>query len=177
MCDDLGLPSFGIRNNMDKETTSRRTFYGVVINGLMGLITAALAVPALAYLFFKPGSNRKSQWIDAGDLAQLKIGEPQEVTFRRTRVDGWRVLNEKSTTWVVRTGEDKVVAYTPQCTHLACAYHWDAPHKEFVCPCHASTFSVDGKVTGGPAPRPLDRYVTRIDGNKVLVGSTVERSV
>ena len=143
----------------------------------MGLITAALAVPAAAYLFLKPSSNRKSQWIEAADLTQLKLDQPEEVVYRRTRVDGWRVLDEKTTAWVVKTGNDKVIAFTPQCTHLACAYHWEAAQKQFVCPCHASTFSVDGKVTGGPAPRPLDRYVTRLDGNKVLIGSTVERSV
>jgi menaquinol-cytochrome c reductase iron-sulfur subunit len=162
---------------MDTQSTSRRSFYGVVINGLMGLITAALAVPAAAYLFLKPSSNRKSQWIEAADLTQLKLDQPEEVVYRRTRVDGWRVLDEKTTAWVVKTGNDKVIAFTPQCTHLACAYHWEAAQKQFVCPCHASTFSVDGKVTGGPAPRPLDRYVTRLDGNKVLIGSTVERSV
>jgi menaquinol-cytochrome c reductase iron-sulfur subunit len=86
------------------------------------------------------------------------------------------VLNEKTTAWVVRTDDQKVVAFTPQCTHLACAYHWEAGSNQFLCPCHASTFSIDGKVTGGPAPRPLDRYVTRLDGNKILIGSAVEKS-
>jgi len=162
---------------MDTQTTSRRSFYGVVINGLMGLITAALAVPAAAYLLLKPHSDQKSRWIDAADMTQLKLDQPEEVVFRRTRVDGWRVLNEKTTAWVVKTGDQKVVAFTPQCTHLACAYHWEAAGKQFVCPCHASTFSVDGKVTGGPAPRPLDRYATRLDGNKVLIGSAIERAV
>lgn len=161
---------------MDNDVSTRRTFYGVIINGLMGLITAALAVPAAAYLFIKPGSQKKSQWVDAADLTQLKPGQPQEITYRRTRVDGWRVLNEKTTAWVVRMDDQKVIAYTPQCTHLGCAYHWDDGAHQFLCPCHNSTFSIDGKVTGGPAPRPLDRYVTRVDGSKLLIGSQVERS-
>jgi hypothetical protein len=61
---------------MDNQDTTRRTFYGVVINGLMGLITAALAVPAAAYLLLKPKSNAKSQWVDAAELSALKIGKP-----------------------------------------------------------------------------------------------------
>jgi menaquinol-cytochrome c reductase iron-sulfur subunit len=31
-------------------------------------------------------------------------------------------------------------------------------------------FSVDGKVQEGPAPRPLDRYQTKIEGTKLLLG-------
>jgi menaquinol-cytochrome c reductase iron-sulfur subunit len=161
---------------MDNQATTRRTFYGVVINGLMGLITAAIALPAAAYLLLKPKSDKKSQWVDAAEVSALKIGKPEEVVYRRTRVDGWRVLNEKTTAWVVRTDEQNVIAYTPQCTHLGCAYHWEAGSNQFLCPCHTSTFSIDGKVTSGPAPRPLDRYVTRIDGNKILIGSTIEKS-
>jgi menaquinol-cytochrome c reductase iron-sulfur subunit len=135
MCDDVGL-------RMDNQATTRRTFYSVVINGLMGLITAAIAAPAAAYLFLKPKSEKKSQWVDAAELSALKIGKPEEVVYRRTRVDGWRVLNEKTTAWVVRTDDQHVVAFAPGCTHLACAYHWEGGQNQFVCPCHASTFSI-----------------------------------
>ena len=47
-----------------------------------------------------------------------------------------------------------MVAFNPACTHLGCAYHWDESPNNFVCPCHASVFSIDGKVLVGPAPRP-----------------------
>lgn len=170
ICDDVLL------TDMDNEVTSRRTFYGVVINGLMGLITAAIALPAAAYLLVKPNSSKKSQWIDAADVSQLKVGKPEEVTYRRTRVDGWRVMNEKTTAWVVKKDDATVVAFAPNCTNLACAYHYEDASNQFVCPCHASTFSIDGKVTGGPAPRPLDRYVSRVDGTKLLISSQIERS-
>jgi menaquinol-cytochrome c reductase iron-sulfur subunit len=63
-----------------------------------------------------------------------------------------------------------VVAYGPQCTHLGCAYHWEEAKSQFVCPCHTTLFSIDGKVISGPAPRPLDRFSTKIEGTKVLVG-------
>jgi menaquinol-cytochrome c reductase iron-sulfur subunit len=161
---------------MEEQATTRRTFYSVVINGLMGIITGAIAIPAAMYLLLKPKSEKKSQWVDAAELSTLKIGKPEEVVYRRTRVDGWKVLNEKTTAWVVRTDEHTVVAFAPGCTHLGCAYHWEDGPKEFLCPCHTSTFALDGKVKSGPAPRPLDRYVTRVDGNKVLINSTIEKS-
>ncbi len=161
---------------METQNTSRRGFYSVFINGLGTLMGAALAIPAAVYLLVKPKMKKTSDWVDAADLNTLQIGQPQEVVFRRSRVDGWRVENEKSTAWVVRMNAQDVVAYSPSCTHLGCAYHWDEQSKEFLCPCHTSTFSIDGKVLGGPAPRPLDRYLTRIDNGKLLISPTIQRS-
>jgi len=157
------------------QNTTRRGFYTAFIYGLGTLIGAALALPAAAYLLFKPKSQKQGDWVDVTDLNQLQINKPEEVVFRRTRVDGWRILNEKTTAWVVRTNEQNVVAYTPQCTHLGCAYHWDEQQKYFLCPCHTSAFSIDGKVLSGPAPRPLDRYVTRVVNGKLLIGSQIQR--
>ena len=149
---------------------SRRSFYLGAIYGLWGMIAAALGVPAAAYLLFPPKARREDEWVDAGDISKLDAKMPMEVVFRRTRVDGWKIISEKSTAWVARLSNDQVVAYGPQCTHLGCAYHWDESKSEFICPCHSSIFSIDGKVVSGPAPRPLDRYETRIDGKKLMLG-------
>lgn len=157
-------------------TSSRRSFYTSVIAGLGGLMTAALAAPAAAYIFIRPKSQKPSDFVPAADVSQLAVGKPEEVVFRRTRIDGWRVVNEKSTAWVLRKDDQTVVAYTPQCTHLGCAYHWDEGAQNFLCPCHTSTFSIDGKVLSGPAPRPLDRYVTRIEQGKILIGTEIQKS-
>jgi menaquinol-cytochrome c reductase iron-sulfur subunit len=158
------------------ESTTRRSFYSAAIAGLGAIMTAALAAPAAAYLLFRPKSQKQSDFVPAADLSQLTIGKPEEVVFHRTRVDGWRVLNEKSTAWVVRKDEQNVVAFTPQCTHLACAYHWEEKDAKFFCPCHNSVFAIDGKVVSGPAPRPLDRYVTKIDQGKVLISSEIQQA-
>jgi len=158
------------------ESSTRRSFYSAAIAGLGGLMTAALAAPAAAYLLIRPKSQKQSDFVPAADLSQLTVGKPEEVVFRRTRVDGWRVLNEKSTAWVLRKDDQKVIAYAPQCTHLGCAYHWDEKENNFLCPCHTSTFSIDGKVLSGPAPRPLDRFVTKIDQGKILIGTEIQRA-
>ena len=147
-----------------------------MIAGLGGLMTAALAAPAAAYLLFKPRSVRKDDFVQAGDLAQFTVGKPEEVLYNRTVVDGWRAFEQKSVAWVVRQDDKNVVAFTPECTHLACGYHWDDKESHFVCPCHGSVFAIDGKVLAGPAPRPLDRYVTKIDGGKLLIGSEIQRA-
>jgi menaquinol-cytochrome c reductase iron-sulfur subunit len=152
------------------QQTTRRRFYEAVIVGVQAVIGAALAIPAVAYLLAPPKAKRESDWIEAVDITTLNPKSPIEVSFRKSRVDGWKVINEKKTAWVVKMPDNSVVAYGPQCTHLGCAYHWEESKSEFVCPCHTTLFSIDGKVISGPAPRPLDRYETKIDGNKLMLG-------
>jgi len=150
--------------------SSRRSFYLGAIYGLWGIISAALSLPAVMYLFFPPKARQEDDWVDAGDIARLDQKTPMEVVFRRNRLDGWKLISEKSTAWVAKLANNQVVAYGPQCTHLGCAYHWDESKNEFICPCHSSIFSIDGKVVSGPAPRPLDRYETHIEGTKLKLG-------
>jgi menaquinol-cytochrome c reductase iron-sulfur subunit len=140
----------------------------------MGLITAAVAIPAAVYLLFPPRVRKGAAWVEAADLTQLKDKQPEEIVFQRNRVDGWKVSTEKATAWVVKTSDKDVTAFAPQCTHLGCAYHWDAGSNHFICPCHTSAFSIDGKVLSGPAPRPLDRYTVKLDGTKILIGNVVK---
>jgi menaquinol-cytochrome c reductase iron-sulfur subunit len=152
------------------EVVSRRSFYIGAIYGIWGIIMAALGLPAMAYLFLPFKVKQENNWVEIGDVTKLTANEPVELTFRRNRVDGWKILSEKSTAWVVKRADNQVVAFGPQCTHLGCAYHWEEGKNEFLCPCHSSLFSIEGKVVSGPAPRPLDRFETRIEGTKLLVG-------
>jgi menaquinol-cytochrome c reductase iron-sulfur subunit len=117
--------------------------------------------------------RKADQWDEIGDVTRLAANSPTEMTFRRNRVDGWKVTSEKVTAWVVKHADNSIVAFGPQCTHLGCAYHWDDGKSEFICPCHNSFFSIDGNVLGGPAPRALDRYETKVDGQKLLVGRLI----
>jgi menaquinol-cytochrome c reductase iron-sulfur subunit len=149
---------------------TRRKIYMWFIHGAMSLIGLALAIPAAIYLLFPPKARKEEEWVQTTDLASLPAGAPTEISFQRNRVDGWKVITEKATAWVVKDKSGQVTAFTPNCTHLGCAYHWDDPSRTFVCPCHTSAFSIDGKVLAGPAPRPLDRYLVRVQGSKLEIG-------
>ena len=158
------------RSRTPKELTRRRFYIGAIY-GLWATITAALSLPALVYLLLPPKARKEDEWVEVGDIAKIAARtSPVEVVFRRNRVDGWKVLSEKSTAWVVKQADNSVVAFGPQCTHLGCAYHWEEGKNEFLCPCHTSLFAVDGKVSSGPAPRPLDRYDVKVQGGKLLLG-------
>ncbi|MFN0102189.1 MAG: ubiquinol-cytochrome c reductase iron-sulfur subunit [Bryobacteraceae bacterium] len=148
----------------------RRGFLVGSITAMMGAIGAAMGVPALGYLFVPAREKKRQSWIEAADLTKLMVDQPEQVIFQRVRRDGWKLVTEKAAAWVVKTGEKKVVAFSPVCTHLGCAVSWNTGDKTFACPCHTSTFSPDGQVLGGPAPRPLDRFDVRVDGIKVMLG-------
>ena len=150
---------------------SRRHFFVRAIYAMGGLIGAALAAPAAAYLFVPARSKKGSGWVEVGEVGRLPMKAAEEVVFRHTRSDGWKVSTEKATAWLVRTGENEVTAFAPQCTHLGCVYSYDGAKNQFVCPCHTSAFSLEGKVLSGPAPRPLDQIAVKVEKGKVLLGN------
>jgi len=150
--------------------STRRAFHLAVVYALGGIIALFMAIPTALYLLVPPKPRKESGWIDAGDVSQLAPGVPVELSFQESRLDGWRLVTEKKTAWVVKEQDKKIVAFGPQCTHLACAYHWEMEAGRFICPCHGSNFSIDGKVLAGPAPRPLDRYLTKLVNNRLQIG-------
>ena len=150
--------------------TTRRSFTEASIHILGGLITAVIAGLGGTYLLTPARKRRAAAWVEAADASRLKPGEAEEVVFERTRVDGWRVSKEKTSAWIVKKSEQEVIAFAPSCTHLGCAFRYDAAQKNFICPCHVSAFSLDGKVLSGPAPRALDRYDIKVENGRVLLG-------
>jgi menaquinol-cytochrome c reductase iron-sulfur subunit len=145
------------------------------IYGLLSVIAGSFGITSAMYLLRGSKQNQGSAWADAGDVSALKIGIPQKVTFERTRTDGWKISNQKDTAWVLRTAGGTLVAFSPLCTHLGCAYQWQSKAGQskdgaFVCPCHGSTFSRTGDVITGPANRPLDRYAVKRKGTRLWLG-------
>jgi menaquinol-cytochrome c reductase iron-sulfur subunit len=154
--------------------STRRSFHVGAIYAIGAFISAALSLPAIAYLLLPPKAKKADEWIEIGDVTRLTPNAPVEMSFRRNRVDGWKIISEKSTAWVVKGSvkdANSITAFGPQCTHLGCAYHWEEAKNEFLCPCHSSLFGMDGTVKGGPAPRPLDQYEVKVVGKKLLLGS------
>jgi menaquinol-cytochrome c reductase iron-sulfur subunit len=166
MSDQITAPPTG----SETYGSTRRAFHLAAVYILGALIGLALAIPTALYLLIPPLPRKQSNWIDAGDISALTPGSPVELSFQQSRLDGWKLVTEKRTAWVVKEADNKIVAFGPQCTHLACAYHWEASDNKFMCPCHGSYFSIDGKVLAGPAPRPLDRYATKIQNDRLQIG-------
>jgi menaquinol-cytochrome c reductase iron-sulfur subunit len=153
----------------EKLVRERRGFLRAVIAALGSLIGVTITGSAGTYLFSTNSPAKREAWSDAGEIPKLGLSAPQQITFESRQLDGWNVTDEKASAWVVRNGDGSITAFSPWCTHLGCAYRWETPKGQFVCPCHGSCFDASGKVTAGPAPRPLDRYRTKIEGSRLWI--------
>jgi Rieske Fe-S protein len=56
------------------------------------------------------------------------------------------------------------------CTHQGCQITgFDTSSGQFICPCHGSTFDVNGKVIQGPAGSPLSKFQTQLNGTQLTI--------
>jgi Rieske Fe-S protein len=126
-----------------------------------GIVGVAVGLPSVAYLIdpaLKAGA--KEAWIPLGKLADIPLGKPSPFSFTRVQVNGWERTSTSHGGFIIRKSEDPkdVLVLNSRCTHLGCTVNWKDDAGAFVCPCHDASFDADGKVLGGPPPRPLDRY-------------------
>src|ERR1700691_4304134 len=82
--------------------STRRAFHLAVVYVLGAVIGLAMAIPTILYLLVPTRPRKESGWIDAGDVSQLAPGIPVALSFQESRLDGWRLLTEKKTAWVVK---------------------------------------------------------------------------
>ena len=65
--------------------------------------------------------------------------------------------------YLVRVNGDSFRALSSKCSHQGCTVRLLAGF--FQCPCHGSTYSIEGEVVRGPANQPLPEYkITLRDG-------------
>ena len=146
---------------MPDSDISRRGFITAVAGIVGGIIGVAIGVPAITYLLdpaFK--SSAKEAWIPIGKLADMQVGKPYQFSFTRVQVNGWERTSTSHGGFVVRKSVNPtdMLILNSRCTHLGCTVNWRQDAQAFVCPCHDGKFGTDGKVLGGPPPRPLDTF-------------------
>jgi menaquinol-cytochrome c reductase iron-sulfur subunit len=154
-----------------------------------GLITAIVGIPIAAFAampFFRAKTPmrlisdavaptlRSDEWTSAGAVDDFDVGVPRLVPLQRQVTDGWTTETATVAVYIVRETETDFVAFDIHCTHLGCPLAFSSGAGQFVCPCHGGTFSVEGQVTGGPPPRPMLRYETRVVDGEVQVGRLQE---
>jgi menaquinol-cytochrome c reductase iron-sulfur subunit len=148
---------------------SRRGFFGKVIGAVMGLIGLGLGIPLLGYAVLPTLRKREVPWSEVGPVGAIELNRPKEFEVVRSLSSGWMKTNTVRSVWAYRKPDGTVVAFSPICTHLGCGYRWSEGDRNFLCPCHNSVFDLDGRVLGGPAPRPLDLLPTKVEGDRLFI--------
>ena len=85
--------------------------------------------------------------------------------------DAWNKFpnTEIGSVYLWKTSEGEIKAFTSRCPHLGCTVNYKASEKLFGCPCHDSSFNLDGTRNNEIPPRGMDSLdVKEVDG-EILV--------
>jgi menaquinol-cytochrome c reductase iron-sulfur subunit len=148
---------------------SRRRLLSRMSVGLGALAGAVVAVPILSYLLSPLINRAPNIWRDVGRVNDFRIDQTVEVSFEEPSPLPWAGQTARTAAWLRRTGESSFVAFAVTCTHLGCPVNWRPEARLFLCPCHGGVFYADGRVAGGPPPRPLERYEVRVQDGAVQI--------
>lgn len=159
---------------------TRRGFLSASLGWITVAIGSALGVPG-AVAVISPALRRKeSQWSPVGRLGDPGPGEPDLsltgqpmlTSFKTLVRDAYlRAEPQDVPVYIINWGDGQFSVYDVRCTHLGCPVTFDPDATEFVCPCHGGGFDLQGRVTAGPPPRPLDRYEFKVEDGVLFAGA------
>ncbi|CAN5774417.1 hypothetical protein BH09MYX1_BH09MYX1_35310 [soil metagenome] len=144
--------------------TGRRRALKILLGTGCAALGLAVLAPPLAYVVARPpGAGGSERWVRTILLAELAPGTPRRVAIIADRHAAWTTERavELGSVWITRRGDD-VVVLSASCPHLGCTIGAAGDGTGFVCPCHDSSFSVDGKRDHGPSPRDMDPLAARV---------------
>ena len=156
------------------ETVTRRRLFTGGAMAAGGIASAAIVLPAIGFAVGPVFEQEDVVWRDAGAVSDFS---PDNYTPRTITLTAGVGEAGKTTAYIRKTnpqlpGEKPggFVAISTRCAHLGCPVRWVVPAERFVCPCHGGVYDFQGKVVGGPPPRPLDRFATRVRNGQVQLG-------
>ena len=91
-------------------------------------------------------------------------GTPVAVKVFDDKIDAWNKFKNVpiGTVWLRKNEAGKVIAFNSICPHLGCAVDYRQSNRDFFCPCHTSTFALDGSRQNKIPPRDMDSLDTKL---------------
>jgi menaquinol-cytochrome c reductase iron-sulfur subunit len=133
------------------------------------LIGAVIGVPAVAYVIGPALKQQAEDWVQLGAINKVDLSRPTLFKTTIERQTGWISAQEEVAAYVLTENGQDFAAISNVCTHLGCRVRWIEGEEQFFCPCHNGIFGKDGSVIGGPPPRPLDRFETKIENGVLFI--------
>jgi menaquinol-cytochrome c reductase iron-sulfur subunit len=137
---------------------NRRSFLGALLAVGSLSVGALLSVPLLRFALF-PLIRRTTELKRApvGELSEFSsLTEPLLRTIQIEQVDGWRKAISEKAVYITKDSQGQLRVLTSVCPHLGCTVPWNKERRQFVCPCHGGTFTMDGTRVSGPSLRGMD---------------------
>lgn len=157
------------------EKTDRRGFFkktlAIVLGGLAVLVPAFAALTVLT----DPLRRKSAAPSDAIRVTSLSAlpddGVPRRFPVLAAKADAWnRYTNMPiGAVYLRRVKDGPVEALNVVCPHAGCFVDFSAGQGGFICPCHHSSFKLDGQIADprSPSPRAMDTLAVelRSDGS------------
>jgi Rieske Fe-S protein len=135
----------------------RRNLIRVLLGSGLGASILSFLYPALRFMMPPPVAESAVNQVSAGKVADLKPNSARIFRF------GSRPA------LLVRTADGQFRAFSAVCTHLNCTVQYNDQSRQIWCACHNGLFDLNGKVVGGPPPKPLEQFAVHVQGDEVVV--------
>ena len=152
---------------------SRRGFFKeaatILIGGVLGIVPL---ISGLA-VFLDP-LRRKAESSGAILITTLDSlpddGIPRKFPVLANRTDAWNKFTHVpiGAVYLRRTSANILQALNVVCPHLGCSVEFETERNAFLCPCHKSTFTLEGRIGNpeSPSPRGLDDLKVELRNGK-----------
>jgi Rieske Fe-S protein len=146
-----------------------------IIGTFAGLVPFAAGLATFLDPLFRRkkagGEGNARQPIRVASLAALPSdGTPVQIPVMADLTDAWnREPNQPiGAVYLSRQGA-QVTCFNAICPHAGCFVGYSAERKVFQCPCHTSSFKLDGeRIMPSPSPRNMDELA--VDPEKLKAG-------
>lgn len=158
-------------------TAPRRNVVAAVAATLIGALVSVVPLAAGLATFLdpllrrKPGGGKERPFRRVASVDSLPAdGTPVQVPVVADLTDAWnREANQPIGAVYLRRLDDKVECFNAICPHAGCFVGYSADRKVFQCPCHTSSFELDGqRILPSPSPRNMDELA--VDPDKLKDG-------
>jgi menaquinol-cytochrome c reductase iron-sulfur subunit len=158
--------------------SNRRGFLKKVAANVVGAVVAIVPFAAGLALWLDPvrrKANAGGQVVRVATLNALPDdGVPRKFPVLASRVDAWNKSPETAVgaVYLRREKGGKPRAFNVVCPHAGCFVDFAPARGSYLCPCHNSTFSLDGRINDpkSPSPRGLDELEVEIrDDSEIWV--------
>lgn len=160
------------------ETVSRRRFMTGAAHAAGAVATAAITIPALGFAVGPIFNRLPVMWQAVGRAADIPRDTYVPAVIRLTNEN---IGDVNKTTVYIRHRDPRIdtepldrwshfIAISTRCAHVGCPVRYVDVSRAFICPCHGGVYDFRGLRVGGPPPRPLDRFLTRVRRGNLEIG-------
>ena len=166
----------------DADRSNERRGFVKFLAGAIGAIVGAVPIGIGGTFFLSPllSDKRKAETSPTGEdelkdeegfikmpVAASSLpddGTPLSFKVRDDKVDAWNMFRqvEIGSVWLRKDENGNVVAFNTICPHLGCAVDYRQSDRDFYCPCHTSTFALDGERVNKIPPRGMDKLEVKL---------------